>query len=90
MLLEVWGIHALRFFASGGIGHSLASALITIAVAALFAVLVWEVANVAVENRLELWNTSGDRLRAARLTTLLPMMRSALFIVIAMVVISRV
>jgi small-conductance mechanosensitive channel len=87
ILLEVWGIHALRFFASGGIGHSLASALITIAVAALFAVLVWEVANVAVENRLELWNASGDRLRAARLTTLLPMMRSALFIVIAMVVV---
>jgi moderate conductance mechanosensitive channel len=87
VLLEVWGIHALRFFASGGVGHSLASALITIAVAALFAVLVWEIANVAVENRLELWNASGDRLRAARLTTLLPMMRSALFIVIAMVVV---
>jgi small-conductance mechanosensitive channel len=87
VLLRVWGIHTLRFFQTGGLGHSLASAAITIAAAAVFAVVVWEAANVAVENRLEAWNTSGDRVRAARLTTLLPMMRTALFIVIAMVVV---
>jgi small-conductance mechanosensitive channel len=86
-LLQVWGLHALTLFSSGGVGHRLASALITIGVAAAFAVIVWEGANVMVEQRLETWTTSGDRLRAARLTTLLPMMRSALFIVIAMVVV---
>src|SRR5471030_1221534 len=86
-LLQVWGLHSLTLFSSGGVGHRLASALITIGVAAAFAVIVWEGANVMVEQRLETWTTSGDRLRAARLTTLLPMMRSALFIVIAMVVV---
>jgi len=86
-LLQVWGLHALTLFSSGGVGHRLASALITIGVAAAFAVIVWEGVNVMVEQRLETWTTSGDRLRAARLTTLLPMMRSALFIVIAMVVV---
>jgi moderate conductance mechanosensitive channel len=86
-LLQVWGLHVLTLFSSGGVGHRLASALITIGVAAAFAVIVWEGANVMVEQRLETWTTSGDRLRAARLTTLLPMMRSALFIVIAMVVV---
>jgi moderate conductance mechanosensitive channel len=86
-LLQVWGLHVLSLFSSGGVGHRLASALITIGVAAAFAVIVWEGANVMVEQRLETWTTSGDRLRAARLRTLLPMMRSALFIVIAMVVV---
>ncbi|KIG03758.1 mechanosensitive ion channel domain-containing protein [Caballeronia concitans] len=86
-LLEVWGVHVLRFFTSGGVGNRLASALLTIAVAAVFAVLVWETANVFVERRLDQWNNTGDRVRAARLRTLLPMMRSALFIVIAMVVV---
>ncbi|WP_438391175.1 mechanosensitive ion channel domain-containing protein [Caballeronia sp. DA-9] len=86
-LLEVWGLHVFALFSSGGVGHRLASALITIAVAAVFAVVVWEGANVLVEQRLERWTASGDRLRAARLQTLLPMMRTALFIVIAMVVV---
>ncbi|WP_277185173.1 mechanosensitive ion channel family protein [Caballeronia sp. BR00000012568055] len=86
-LLEVWGVHIVHFFTSGGVGNKIASALATIAVAAAFAVIVWEGANVLVEQRLEQWNTSGDRVRAARLRTLLPMMRTALFIVIAMVVV---
>jgi small-conductance mechanosensitive channel len=85
-LLEVWGVDIMRFFTAGGIGNRLASALVTIAVAALFAVMVWEAANIVVEQRLEQWTASGERLRAARLRTLLPMMRTGLFIVIAMVV----
>ncbi|SAL20752.1 MscS mechanosensitive ion channel [Caballeronia peredens] len=87
LLLQVWGIHILRFFMSGGVGDRLVSALVTIAVAAVFAVLVWESANIVVERRLEQWTASGERLRAARLRTLLPMMRSGLFIVIAMIVV---
>ncbi|KND54445.1 Potassium efflux system KefA protein / Small-conductance mechanosensitive channel [Candidatus Paraburkholderia kirkii] len=86
-LLQIWGIDIVHFFTAGGIGNRLASALVTIAVAALFAVLVWEGANIAVERRLEQWTASGERLRAARLRTLLPMMRTGLFIVIAMVVV---
>lgn len=86
-LLEVWGLHAFSLFTGGTVGHRLASAMITIGVAAAFAVIVWEGANVMVEQRLDTWTTAGDRLRAARLTTLLPMMRTALFIVIALVVV---
>jgi moderate conductance mechanosensitive channel len=87
MLLEVWGVHIVHFFTSGGVGNKIASALVTIAIAAVFAVIVWETANVLVEQRLEEWNASGDRVRAARLRTLLPMMRTTLFIIIAMVVV---
>jgi small-conductance mechanosensitive channel len=86
-LLQVWGLHVFTLFSSGGVGHQLASALVTIGVAAAFAVIVWEGANVMIEQRLQRWTSSGDLLRAARLRTLLPMMRTALFIVIAMVVV---
>jgi moderate conductance mechanosensitive channel len=86
-LLEVWGINIVHFFTSGGVGNRLASALVTIVIAAVFAVLVWEAANIVVERRLEQWTATGERLRAARLRTLLPMMRTGLFIVIAMVVV---
>jgi moderate conductance mechanosensitive channel len=40
-----------------------------------------------VERRLHQWTTSGDLVRAARLRTLLPMLRSALFVSIALVVV---
>ena len=86
-LLQVWGVHVVELFRSGTIGHRLASALVTIGVAAVIALIVWEAVNVSIERRLDRWTTSGDLVRAARLRTLLPMLRSALFCVIALVVV---
>ncbi|RKR39089.1 mechanosensitive ion channel domain-containing protein [Paraburkholderia sp. BL17N1] len=86
-LLQVWGVHVVDLFRTGTIGHRLASAIITIGVAAVIALLVWEGVNVSVEQRLDRWTTSGDLVRAARLRTLLPMLRSALFCAIALVVV---
>jgi len=87
VLLQVWGMDVWQFFRPGAIGHRLTSALVTICVAAVIALVVWEVANVAVERRLDQWTKSGDLVRAARLRTLVPMLRSALFVVIALVVV---
>jgi small-conductance mechanosensitive channel len=86
-LLQVWGVDVGELFQTGSIGHRLASALVTIGVAAGIALVVWEGANVAIEKRLDRWTTSGDLVRAARLRTLLPMLRSVLFCVIALVVV---
>ncbi|CAE6824816.1 hypothetical protein R69619_06283 [Paraburkholderia nemoris] len=86
-LLQVWGVDVGEMFRAGSIGHRLASALVTIGVAAVIALVVWEGANVSIERRLDQWTTSGDLVRAARLRTLLPMLRSALFCVIALVVV---
>jgi small-conductance mechanosensitive channel len=86
-LLQVWGANVGVLFETGSIGHRLASALVTIAVAAGVALFVWEAVNVTVERRLHQWTTSGDLVRAARLRTLLPMLRSLLFFVIALVVV---
>jgi small-conductance mechanosensitive channel len=87
ILLQVWHVDVWQLFATGTIGHRLASALVTIFIAAVIALFVWEAVNVAVERRLARWTQTGDLLRAARLRTLLPMLRSALFVVIALVVI---
>lgn len=85
-LLEAWGLDALAWFAPGTIGRMLASAMATIAVAVLIALMVWQASNRALERRIARWRLEGDLLRAARLNTLLPMLRSALFLVIALIV----
>jgi small-conductance mechanosensitive channel len=86
-LLQAWGVDVIDLFRSGTIGGRLASALVTIGVAAVIALIVWEVVNVAAERRLDNWTTRGDLVRAARLRTLMPMLRSALFCVIALIVV---
>ncbi len=87
VLLQVWGFDVSQLFLPGTIGHRLASAMVTIAVAAVIALFVWEAVNVAVERRLDQWTSSGDFVRAARLRTLLPMLRTTLFVLIALVVV---
>ncbi|WP_066639101.1 mechanosensitive ion channel domain-containing protein [Bordetella sp. H567] len=86
VLFESWGIDALGWFASGSLGRSLASAALTIVIAIIIAILVWEAVQYAVERRLARWTRQGDVVRAARLRTLLPMLRTALFIVVALIV----
>ena len=73
----------LAWFHNGETGGRLLSALITIAIAAAAGVVVWEGANAAIDLRLELLGRSG---RAARLRTLLPLLRTALLVVIAIVI----
>ncbi|MGF6776734.1 mechanosensitive ion channel family protein [Paraburkholderia sp. GAS334] len=87
VLLQVWGFNVAQFFERGTIGDRLASAIVTISIAAFVALVVWEAVNVAIERRLDQWTTGGDLVRAARLRTLLPMLRTALFVVIALVVV---
>ncbi|AZQ54394.1 mechanosensitive ion channel domain-containing protein [Burkholderia cenocepacia] len=87
LLLQIWGVPIFRAFETGTIGHRLASALVTIAIAAVVALVVWEAANIAIERRLQRWTREGNLVRAARLRTLLPMLRSLLFVMIALVVV---
>ncbi len=58
----------------------------TILVAVILALVVWQVANAALERRIVRWSDDGELMRAARLRTLLPMLRSALMIAIVLVV----
>ncbi|WP_273806003.1 MULTISPECIES: mechanosensitive ion channel domain-containing protein [unclassified Pseudomonas] len=85
-LFQSWGWGVLDWFGDGSIGRSLLSAFLTILIAAVIAVVVWEGANATVNRRLSSWNERGDTVRAARLRTLLPMLRTGLFILVALIV----
>ena len=85
-LLEAWGLNALQWFAPGTFGSSLASAFGTIVVAVVGALMVWQGVNAAINRRIDRWQEQGDLLRAARLNTLLPMLRAALFLLVALIV----
>jgi small-conductance mechanosensitive channel len=85
LLLQIWGTNALAWFAPGKVGQHLLSALVTIALAAAFAIVVWESVNAALDRevtRLQRFEPT----RSVRLRTLLPVARTALLIVIVVVI----
>ena len=85
-LVQAWGLDAIGWFAHAAIGRSLASAALTIFVATVIAIGVWEAASFSIERRIAVWTEHGDVMRAARLRTLLPMMRTGLLIGVVLVV----
>ncbi|HEX6441536.1 MAG TPA: mechanosensitive ion channel domain-containing protein [Stellaceae bacterium] len=86
VLLQLWGANSFLWFEDGRIGARLFSALATIVLAAAAAVIVWEGANATLERRLALMSDAGSAAHAARLRTLLPMLRATLFTAIIAVV----
>jgi small-conductance mechanosensitive channel len=85
-LLQWWGADALWWFDANRVGGRLLSALATIAVAVVLAVVVWEGANAALERRLARLGAAGPAVHSARLRTLLPLLRAALLSTILVVV----
>ena len=84
-LLEVWGYHPVRWFSGGQLGERLLSALGTSAIAVLLAVVAWEAANAAVENKVASFTRAAQTARAARLRTLLPILRTTLLVTILVI-----
>ncbi len=85
VVLEIWSIDAFAWFGSGHVGARLMSALATIGVTVLVSLVVWEATNISVERHLERLAREAQLARSARLRTLLPMLRTALMIVICLV-----
>jgi moderate conductance mechanosensitive channel len=81
-LLEVFGVDALGWFDPGHIGAILLSELSSVLLAIAVAVIVWEACNSAIERQLAHFAREGAYARAARLRTLLPMLRTALIVTI--------
>ncbi|WP_146010148.1 mechanosensitive ion channel family protein [Burkholderia sp. WAC0059] len=86
VLLQVWDIHVTHLFVSPPVERLLGSAVATIVIALVVAVVIWESANVIAERRLDAWTQTGDYVRAARLRTLLPMLRTSLLVAILVIV----
>jgi small-conductance mechanosensitive channel len=85
-LLEAWGVDAIAWFERGRIGASLVSALSDTAVAIVIALVVWEASTGAMERELLRLAREGHAMRAARLKTLQPMLRTALVLAILTIV----
>ncbi len=79
-LLEVWGFAPLSWFSVGQLGARLVQALLTSVVTVVLAVVVWEAANAAVESKVAALTRAAQTARAARLRTLLPMLRTSLLV----------
>ncbi|MCX8135093.1 MAG: mechanosensitive ion channel, partial [Roseococcus sp.] len=85
-LLEVWGLNSLAWFQPGRWGGRVVSALLTIGITIGVALLVWELANAAIQRHLDALPKDGAAARSARVRTLLPMLRTALAALLLVVV----
>jgi small conductance mechanosensitive channel len=85
VLFQFWGIDSLSWFESGALGGRLVSGLINIAVTLVVSLLIWELANAAMEARLAEVSQAGRNARSARMLTLLPMLRTVLMVTILLV-----
>ncbi len=84
-LLQVWGLGSVAFFWRDPLGNRIISAALTVAIAAILAIAVWEGTNTGIERQLEHLSSDNQPVRAARLRTLTPILRTALLVVILLV-----
>ena len=81
-LLQAWGIDMLDWFHRSTLGGKLASATLTIVVAAALAVAVWEAVNAGMDSHVARLQQQAQLARSARLRTLLPILRTLLLVVL--------
>jgi small-conductance mechanosensitive channel len=84
-LLQVWGLGSVAFFWRDPLGHRILSAALTVTIATILSIAVWEGSNTGIERQLERLSGDNQPVRAARLRTLTPILRTALLVVILLV-----
>ncbi|WP_120008642.1 mechanosensitive ion channel domain-containing protein [Teichococcus vastitatis] len=85
-LLEVWGVAAFAWFAPGALGSRLLGSGLSFGMTVALALLVWEVANAALQRHIERLSRDAEAARSARVRTLVPMLRTTLMVVILLFV----
>jgi len=81
-LLQVWGVPAVGFFTHNTLGTKLLSAAITILITLAVGVAIWEIVNGALDRQISRLRDTNQGARAVRLQTLLPILRTLLFVVL--------
>ena len=86
LLLEAWGFGTIAWFVSDT-GRELGGRLITLVLLLGAAILVWEVASALIERYLKLKSHAGTAGGRLRMLTLLPLLRNALRVLLAVMVV---
>jgi small-conductance mechanosensitive channel len=86
-LTEAWGLPSLAWFAEGRPGHPFAAFTLQLLVLAVVGIVCWETADLAFERRVNSLMDAASLSRATRLRTLQPIIRFALLVLIALLVV---
>ncbi len=84
-LLQLYGLNTFIWLATSALGLRILSAVGAIVATIVLAFIVWEAANAWVHGHLDRLQRGAQMARSARLLTLLPLLRTALLITIAVV-----
>ena len=87
VLTEAWGLPSLTWLGEGHPGHRFAEFALQLLVLAIVGILCWEAADLAFERRVTSLMDASSLSRATRLRTLQPIIRLALLVVIALLVV---
>jgi small-conductance mechanosensitive channel len=85
-LLQVWGLDVMESFRDGGLGERIASSVLILLIAGVLAVVIWEGTNAWIDRTIADMSARGERGRAARLRTLLPLLHTTLLVVIVVII----
>jgi small-conductance mechanosensitive channel len=84
-LLQACGVDTLAWFHTGALGGRLASAIITVVIAGAITLGLWESVNTGLDRHLSRLQREVQISRAARLRTLLPILRTMLMVTLVAV-----
>jgi small-conductance mechanosensitive channel len=87
VLFQSWGVDAWSWFEVGGLGGRLITSLGTILVTLIIAVVVWETINFVMQIYMDDLSQQGAYVRAARLRTVVPVLRNTLLIALLVVIV---
>jgi small conductance mechanosensitive channel len=85
LILQGWGVNVFSWLLNDPISRALIGALISVIITIAVALALWECANAFLNGRIERLADTGRTRHAARLRTLLPMIRATIGAVIGLV-----
>jgi small-conductance mechanosensitive channel len=85
ILLQIYGLGGLNWLLTEPLGRRFLSAIATVLVTVVAAIVVWELVNGAIQRHLRRLERDAQANRAARLRTLLPLLRTTLIVTIAII-----
>jgi small conductance mechanosensitive channel len=85
LILQGWGVDAFAWLLNNPISRALIGALISVMIIIAVALALWECANTFLNGRIEQLAANGRTRQAARLRTLLPMLRATIGVAIGLV-----